>query len=124
MRAAAPTFAACCSCACATRDAEAAARSSENAHESDRLVISFRRCKHGARSRDSLRGCTGNREDELRAFFVLGVDPDASAVRLDDVARDRQAEARARVARFGAPETLEDVRGLAVREAGPRVEHP
>ena len=65
------------------------------------------------------------RERERRAHALLGLDPDPAAVLLDDVARDREAEARAADPRDARPvdlvEPLEDPGLVGLRDADPVV---
>src|SRR5204862_4606115 len=64
----------------------------------------------------------GQREEEARADADLALGPDPALVRLDDAARDRQAESGAAVGRLLAPPVaLEQQRQLRRVDAGSAV---
>src|SRR5579859_1144950 len=63
--------------------------------------------------------CGRKREVELRTFRRLALDPDASAVRLDDAFGDRQSEPGPEaLGAFGLPVGIEDVAEMLLRDAG------
>ena len=89
-----------------------------------RLRLAAARARRGAPGEASARGRgrrDRDRERERRALALLGLDPDPPAVPLDDVAGDRQPEARSRrpprsAGTVDLVEALEDPRPVGLRD--------
>src|SRR6476659_4873961 len=69
-------------------------------------------------------GCLGNRERERRAARRRTLDPDATAVGLDDALGDWKAEPGTKPPSLGClPESVKDTRQVLGRDAGACVRH-
>ena len=76
----------------------------------------------GPRGSTLLRGCLGNGKEEGGAAIRRALDPDATAVRLDDALGDGKAEPSALAVRAcRLPESVKDTRQVLGRDAGARI---